>query len=50
MLCMVAIGRKDLEHWNNASGDEWEKHVKVIIRRFNYSNINVSFMRSGVYE
>jgi len=47
---MVAIGRKDLKPWDNASGDEWEKHVEVTFRHFNYSNINVSFMPSGVYE
>jgi len=48
---MVAVCRKNLEHWHWNDDDddktrkeEWKKHVEAMISRFHHSNVNVSFM------
>lgn len=51
-LCMVAVSQMSLDHWEDTKRKEWKKHVKVMVGRFHYSNVTVSFIphASGDYE
>lgn len=39
MLCIVAVFRTSLEHWENTGNDEWKEHVRVMVQRFQNSNV-----------
>jgi hypothetical protein len=50
LLCIIALSRTNLEHWDDMEGEGWEKHIKVTAKRFKYSNITVSLIPFSVYE
>jgi hypothetical protein len=46
VLCVIAVSRPSLEHWENTKKPEWKEHVAVMINRFQNSNVTVRLKRS----
>ncbi|KAG2360885.1 hypothetical protein BDR07DRAFT_1411399 [Suillus spraguei] len=44
MLCVVAVSRTSLEHWENTGNDEWKEHVRVMVQRFQNSNVTAGLV------
>ncbi|OAX37263.1 hypothetical protein K503DRAFT_801384 [Rhizopogon vinicolor AM-OR11-026] len=44
VLCIIAVSRTSLNHWEDTRRDEWKQHTKAVINRFQYSNITAGLI------
>ncbi|KAG1759702.1 hypothetical protein EDD22DRAFT_130934 [Suillus occidentalis] len=44
VLCVIAVSRPSLEHWGDTKTPEWKEHVRVMINRFQNSNITAGLV------
>jgi hypothetical protein len=49
LLCVIAVSRSSLDHWEDTTSDEWKEHVKVMINRFQNTNVTVCLIPSSLY-
>ncbi|KAG1723890.1 hypothetical protein EDB19DRAFT_1761759 [Suillus lakei] len=43
-LCVIAVSRTSLDHWENTKNEEWKEHVTVMMDRFQNSNITAGLV------
>ncbi|KAG2149352.1 hypothetical protein DEU56DRAFT_781769 [Suillus clintonianus] len=43
-LCVVAVSKTSLDHWKDTGNEEWKEHVKVMINRFQNSNVTAGLI------
>ncbi|OJA08192.1 hypothetical protein AZE42_11304 [Rhizopogon vesiculosus] len=44
VLCIIAVSRTSLDHWEDTRRDEWKHHTETVINRFQYSNITAGLI------
>ncbi|KAG2133876.1 hypothetical protein BD769DRAFT_496772 [Suillus cothurnatus] len=43
-LCVVAVSRTSLHHWEKIGSEEWKLHVSVMVNRFQNSNVTAGLV------
>ncbi|KAG0706320.1 hypothetical protein DFH29DRAFT_872348 [Suillus ampliporus] len=44
ILCIVAVSQKSLGHWKDTRTAEWKEHVRMMINRFQNSNVTAGLV------
>ncbi|KAG1749039.1 uncharacterized protein EDB91DRAFT_1079142 [Suillus paluster] len=44
ILCIIAVSQKSLDHWNDTRNSEWKEHVKMMVNRFQNSNVTAGLV------
>ncbi|KAG1879314.1 hypothetical protein C8R48DRAFT_830015 [Suillus tomentosus] len=44
ILCVIAVSRESLDHWEDTKKKEWKDHVSIMVNRFQNTNITAGLV------